>query len=119
MSPVIGCKRPPSQNLMNMYNLSLSDPNFECVSSDSMQYISSSCKTKIEMQEMMRGVRDLDDEEEEPQEVKSKRKTFDPLKYPSQIPGCWLCGREACETSDFYCEVTISAITKSHFADLI
>ena len=79
-------------------------------------------KMKIEepqMQEMMRGVRDLDDEEEEPQEVKSKRKTFDPLKYFSQIPGCWLCGREACETSDFYCEVTISAITKSHFADLI
>jgi len=49
-------------------------------------------KMKIEepeMQEMMRGVRDADEEEEEPQE----------------IPGCWLCGREASETSDFYCEV--------------
>jgi len=41
------------------------------------------------MQEMMRGVKDVDDEEEEPQE----------------ISGCWLCGREASETSDFYCEV--------------
>merc|ERR1712156_1069068 len=49
-------------------------------------------KMKIEepaMQEMMRGVKDVDDEEEEPQE----------------ISGCWLCGREASETSDFYCEV--------------